>query len=91
MKERIGKKTKFPGFVYQRMKTGFAGPLGPARMPGPILEAEVGDLLVVHVRNADKSLIQAITMHPHGVKYNPEYDGSYLGDYTHAGGFIAPG
>ena len=30
-------------------------------------------------------------MHPHGVKYNPEYDGSYLGDYTRAGGFIAPG
>ena len=30
-------------------------------------------------------------MHPHGVKYNPEYDGSYLGDHTRAGGFIAPG
>ena len=30
-------------------------------------------------------------MHPHGVKYNPEYDGAYMGEYTRAGGFIAPG
>ena len=30
-------------------------------------------------------------MHPHGVKYNPEYDGVFLGDYTRAGGFVAPG
>ena len=30
-------------------------------------------------------------MHPHGVRYNPEYDGAYLGDFTRAGGFIAPG
>jgi FtsP/CotA-like multicopper oxidase with cupredoxin domain len=30
-------------------------------------------------------------MHPHGVKYNPDYDGVYLGRYTRAGGYIAPG
>ena len=30
-------------------------------------------------------------MHPHGVKYNPEYDGAYMGEYTRAGGFVAPG
>ena len=30
-------------------------------------------------------------MHPHGVSYTPDYDGAYLGDYTRAGGFIAPG
>jgi FtsP/CotA-like multicopper oxidase with cupredoxin domain len=29
-------------------------------------------------------------MHPHGVRYNPEYDGSYLGDFTRAGGFVEP-
>ena len=38
-----------------------------------------------------KKLRQAVTMHPHGVKYTPEYDGAYLGDYTRAGGFVAPG
>ena len=30
-------------------------------------------------------------MHPHGVRYNPEYDGVYLGEFTRAGGFIEPG
>ncbi len=60
-------------------------------IPGPTLTAEVGDVLVVHFRNADRKLGQAVTMHPHGVKYNPEYDGAYMGEYTRAGGFIAPG
>lgn len=91
MKERIRGRTKFRAFVYQLMSAGFAEPIGPARMPGPTLEAEVGDLLVVHLRNADTRLNQAVTMHPHGVKYNPEYDGAYLGDFTRAGGFVAPG
>ena len=48
-------------------------------------------MLVVHFRNADERLRQAVTMHPHGVKYNPEYDGAYMGEFTRAGGFIAPG
>ena len=26
----------------------------------------------------------------HGVRYNPEYDGAYLGDLTRAGGFVGP-
>jgi len=56
-----------------------------------MLTAEVGDVLVVHFRNGDTKLRQAVTMHPHGVKYNPEYDGAYMGDFTRAGGFIAPG
>ena len=80
----------FRACVYQQMTPGFAAPLGPAQIPGPTLHAEVGDTLVVHFRNA-LSLDQAVTMHPHGVKYNPEYDGVYLGDYTRAGGFIEPG
>ena len=56
-----------------------------------MLTAEVGDVLVVHFRNGDTKLRQAVTMHPHGVKYNPEYDGAYMGEFTRAGGFIAPG
>ena len=60
-------------------------------MPGPTLEAEVGDTIVVHFRNADQHFGQAHTVHPHGVRYNPEYDGAYLGAFTRAGGFIAPG
>ena len=74
------------------MTPGFAGYATPhPTIPGPTLTAEVGDVLVVHFRNADRKLNQAVTMHPHGVKYNPEYDGAYMGEYTRAGGFIAPG
>ena len=78
-------------FVYQACSAGFANPIRPARMPGPTLHAEVGDVIVVHFRNLDRKLHQAVTMHSHGVRYNPEYDGAYLGDFTRAGGFVAPG
>jgi FtsP/CotA-like multicopper oxidase with cupredoxin domain len=86
-----GGRNAFTAFVYREMTAGFADYKGPASIPGPTLEAEVGDVLVVHFRNGDRKLRQAVTMHPHGVKYNPEYDGAYMGEYTRAGGFIAPG
>ena len=85
-------KNAYTAFVYRLMTPGFAGYATPhPTIPGPTLTAEVGDVLVVHFRNADRKLNQAVTMHPHGVKYNPEYDGAYMGEYTRAGGFIAPG
>jgi FtsP/CotA-like multicopper oxidase with cupredoxin domain len=88
---RISGRTRFRALVYQEMTSGFAGPVAPARIPGPVLRAEVGDVLVVHFRNADEHFGQALTMHPHGVRYTPDYDGVYLGDLTRAGGFVAPG
>ena len=88
---KISGKTSFRAYLYQEMTAGFAEPKGGLNMPGPTLYAEVGDVLVVHFRNADTKLRQAVTMHPHGVRYNPEYDGAYLGKYTRAGGFVAPG
>lgn len=84
-------RSTYRAFVYQEMTPGFAAPKGPPSIPGPILKCEVGDLLVVHFRNADRVLEQAITMHPHGVKYNPEYDGAFMGAYTRTGGFVEPG
>ena len=68
---KIGGKTTFRAYVYQEMTAGFAAPKGGVDMPGPTLYAEVGDLLVVHFRNADTKLRQAVTMHPHGVRYSP--------------------
>jgi manganese oxidase len=85
-----GRKT-FRALVYQLYSEGFARPLAPAAMPGPTIEAEVGDTIEVHFRNADTRFGQALTVHPHGVRYNPEYDGAYLGDFTRAGGFIESG
>jgi FtsP/CotA-like multicopper oxidase with cupredoxin domain len=91
MNKALPRQSVLRAFVYQQFSAGFAEPIGPARIPGPTLSAEVGDVLVVHFRNADRRLRQAVTVHPHGVRYNPEYDGAYLGDYTRAGGFVGPG
>jgi hypothetical protein len=91
MNHKIGGRRRFRALVYQLHDAGFANAIGPAAMPGPTLEAEVGDTIVVHFRNADERFGQALTVHAHGVRYNPEYDGAYLGDFTRAGGFVAPG
>jgi hypothetical protein len=85
------RKRRFRAYVYQQYSDGFAAPVGHPTIPGPTLHAEVGDTLVVHFRNGDTHFNQAVTMHPHGVRYTPDYDGSYFGDFTRVGGFIAPG
>jgi FtsP/CotA-like multicopper oxidase with cupredoxin domain len=85
------RKRLFRAFVYQLFSPGFAQPIAKPSIPGPTLHAEVGDTLVVHVRNGDTHFNQAITMHPHGVRYTPDYDGSFFGPFTRVGGFIAPG
>ena len=90
MKRRIPGRRTFRGFVYQPFSAGFANAIGAPRIPGPTLHAEVGDVIVVHFRNADRRFNQAVTVHPHGVRYNPDYDGAYLGDFTRVGGFVAP-
>jgi hypothetical protein len=88
---KLSSRNSYRAFMYREMTAGFADYVRPPTLPGPTLFAEVGDVLVVHFRNADTKLRQAVTMHPHGVKYNPEYDGAYMGEFTRAGGFIAPG
>jgi len=45
------------------------GAAGPPLIPGPTLHAEAGDVLVVHFGNAAVKLEQALTLHPHGVRY----------------------
>jgi manganese oxidase len=91
MNHGVAGRTKFTALVYQRYTDGFAEPIGAASMPGPTFEGEVGDTIVVHFRNGDDKFEQPLTVHSHGVRYNPEYDGAYLGDFTRAGGFVAPG
>uniref|UniRef100_F6T396 ferroxidase n=1 Tax=Monodelphis domestica TaxID=13616 RepID=F6T396_MONDO len=46
---------------------------------GPILKAEVGDVLFVHVRN---SASRPYTLHPHGATYTKENEGALYPDHT---------
>jgi manganese oxidase len=92
MGHRVPRKRTFTAFVYQQCTAGFASAMGKPRMPGPTLHAEVGDVVKVHFRNAGRPTFnQAVTMHPHGLRYTPDYDGAYLGDFTRVGGFVRPG
>jgi hypothetical protein len=70
MKRRPPRRSRrrISAYVYQQFSPGFASPIGPARMPGPTLYAEVGDVIVVHFSNLDRRLRQAVTVHPHGVR-----------------------
>ena len=85
MDERVPGKTKFTAYAYRAYSPNFAAPLGPAKIPGPLLEVETGETLVVNFQNA---LGAPVTMHPHGVFYANEMDGAYKGRHTDPGGFV---
>src|SRR4051812_21731111 len=44
MKMAVPRATTFRAFAYQLYSPGFARPLAPPSIPGPMLEAEVGDV-----------------------------------------------
>ena len=51
-------------------------------IPGPTLECNVGDKIIVHLRNKDFRTDTDITarthsLHPHGIVFNPESDGAF--------------
>jgi FtsP/CotA-like multicopper oxidase with cupredoxin domain len=88
MDTRVPGRTKFTALAYQSYSPGFARPLGPPQIPGPLLEATTGDTIVVNFRNEIRT---PVTMHPHGIFYTSDMDGSYKGKYTDLGGFVQPG
>ena len=85
MDKKVKGKTKFNAYAYRPYTPGFAAPLGPATIPGPLIEAEIGDTVVVNFQN---KLDTPVTMHPHGIFYAQEMDGAYKGRYTDPGGFV---
>jgi len=87
LKKSVTGGTTVDAYAYRPYSANFAQPLGPATVPGPLIEAKVGETLVVHFRN-DCPI--PVTMHPHGVFYSNEMDGSYKGKYTDPGGFVQP-
>ena len=88
MDEKVKGKTKFDAYAYRAYTPGFAEPLGPASIPGPMLECEEGETIVVNFQN---KLPAQVTMHPHGIFYSAEMDGAYKGRHTDPGGFVQKG
>jgi FtsP/CotA-like multicopper oxidase with cupredoxin domain len=88
MDKRIRGKTTFTAYGYRPYSANFAKPLGPASVPGPLIEAQTGDTIVINFRNR---VGHPVTMHPHGVFYTVDMDGAYKGKYTDPGGFVESG
>ena len=61
---------------------------GRPQIPGPLLQAQTGDTIVVNFRNQTGV---PVTMHPHGIFYTHDMDGTYKGKYTEPGGFVENG
>jgi manganese oxidase len=88
MDRKVPGKTTFTALAYQPWAPGFAKPLGPPQIPGPLLQAQTGDTIVVNFRNQTGV---PVTMHPHGIFYTHDMDGAYKGKYTEPGGFVENG
>jgi manganese oxidase len=88
MDKKVPGKTTFTALAYQPWAPGFAKPLGPPQIPGPLLQAQTGDTIVVNFRNQTGV---PVTMHPHGIFYTHDMDGAYKGKYTEPGGFVENG
>lgn len=65
--------------------------IGPnSGIPGPVLRAEVGDMVKVHFRNNDAYYQWPHSVHPHGVRYDPDSDGGWMADAPDRPGTAVP-
>jgi FtsP/CotA-like multicopper oxidase with cupredoxin domain len=89
----------FPTVVYRRYTAGWRKPLPNAPrgdadgllIPGPLIQARVGDHLRIHFRNMDTLRHDPHSMHFHGVHYPPTSDGSYVPGFSGRDGDVKPG
>jgi FtsP/CotA-like multicopper oxidase with cupredoxin domain len=92
-------QTVFPTVVYRRYTRGWKRPLRnvPAGtsnqnlIPGPLLRARVGDKLLIHFKNLDRTFKRVHSMHFHGVHYRPSSDGAYLPGFSGRDAAVKPG
>src|SRR3954463_14204622 len=73
MDKPVSGKTRFPAYVYRGYTANFARPLNSGKIPGPLIQANVGETVAVHFQN---KLSVPVTMHPHGIFYSEEMDGA---------------
>src|SRR3954451_14823983 len=65
--------TRFKASTYRAYTPNFGQPLKRGKIPGPLIEANIGETIAVHFQNGLKV---PVTMHPHGVFYSQEMDGA---------------
>src|SRR6202012_5318634 len=78
-------KTKITALAYQRFHPGFKKPMGRPSIPGPLIEADVGDTVVVHFRN---ECGMPVTMPSHGIFYTVDMDGTSNVKHIGTSGFV---
>ncbi len=86
--QKVPGKSRFKAYTYRAYTANFAAPVREGTIPGPLIQAAVGETVVVHFRN---KLKVPVTIHPHGIQYDVLMDGAYKGEYTDPGGFVQPG
>jgi len=92
-------KTVFQTVVYRRYSPNWRTPLpnAPAGdadgllIPGPLIQARVGDHLRIHFKNMDTLHHAPHSMHFHGVSYRPTSDGAYLPGFSGRDADVLPG
>lgn len=86
------------GVVYRRYTRGWKRPMpNTARsgdndgVPGPVIEARVGDTILVHFKNEDRVHRQRHSMHFHAFTYKPDSDGTFIPQISGRGGNVPVG
>jgi FtsP/CotA-like multicopper oxidase with cupredoxin domain len=85
--------------VYRRYSPNWRKPLENAPrssadgllIPGPLIQARVGDRLRIHFKNMDTLRRAPHSMHFHGVHYAPSSDGAYVPGFSGPDGDVLPG
>jgi FtsP/CotA-like multicopper oxidase with cupredoxin domain len=85
--------------VYRRYTPGWKKPMANAAessadgqlIPGPLIQARVGDTILVHFKNMDTLRHDAHSMHFHGVHYAPSSDGAYVPGFSGRDADVPPG
>ena len=68
-----------------------ASSAGGGVIPGPLIQAQVGERLRIHFKNMDTLRNEPHSMHFHGVHYAPSSDGAYLPGFSGKDANVKPG
>ena len=84
-------KTTMSTAIYRRFSPDFKSQLSPAGygLVGPVIQAQVGDTIVVHFKNFDPN--NPHSMHFDGVHYDNDSDGAYIPGISGPGADVKPG